>query len=73
MSIAKTVYDAKTAGQKSAATKKLNKYVAEKVAEGKDETQVRAGVKASVTRLANAQKLSQMHSVILSFFLLWDE
>lgn len=53
MTISKTIFLAKTAGQKAAATKKLNKYVAAKVAEGSDETQVRAAVKASVTRLKN--------------------
>ena len=54
MSIAEVIFNAKTPGQKAAATKKLNAFVASQVTQGKNERSVRAGVKASVTRLANS-------------------
>jgi len=54
MTVSEQIFMAKTAGQKAAATKRLNSFVAEQVLLGKDEKWVRAGVAASITRLKNA-------------------
>jgi len=54
VSVSEAIFKAKTPGQKAAATKRLNAYVAEQVAEGKEEKWVRAGVAAAVTRLRKA-------------------
>jgi len=53
MTLIETLINADTAGKKAAATKKLNKFVEEQAAKGKDPKWVRAGVKARITRIKN--------------------
>ena len=47
------IVNAKSPQHKSHATRKLNAYVAQRVSEGKKETQIRSGIKAQVTKLTS--------------------
>ncbi len=51
--IAQQIVNANTPGLKAAATKALNKHVALRSAEGKEENRTRAGISALVTKLKN--------------------
>lgn len=52
--IARMLLEAKTPGQKAAATKKYNAYKAQRVSEGASEERVEAGIKAAQTKMLQA-------------------
>jgi hypothetical protein len=58
-SIVEALLAAKTPAQKGAAKRKLNAFVAHRVAEGHDRARVVMGVKSVITRIANQMGLPQ--------------
>lgn len=51
--LAKMIVEAKTPAARSAVTRRVNKYVAEREADGKDPKMVRAGIQSWVTRYSS--------------------
>lgn len=61
-SLSETIATARTPAQKAAASRRLNLYVREQVDAGKDETQVRAGILAAVTRFTSSYRGNRITS-----------